>query len=38
MAVALLALALLAAAAIWVRLDHNRRGRYFWETAESAAK
>jgi hypothetical protein len=28
-----LALLILAALAIWIRLDHNQRGRYFWEGA-----
>ena len=29
---------LLAGAAVFVRWDHNRRGRYFWEPAAAAAK
>jgi hypothetical protein len=31
-ATALVVLAILAAAAIWIRWDHNQRGHYFWET------
>ncbi len=31
-ATALIVLAFLAAAAIWIRWDHNQRGHYFWET------
>jgi hypothetical protein len=29
-------LILLAAAAIWIRVDHNRRGHYFWKTPAPA--
>jgi hypothetical protein len=28
----LLALLILAALAVWIRLDHNQRGHYFWES------
>ncbi len=33
----LLGALLLTAAAFWTRMDHNRRGRYFWEAAPVAA-
>jgi hypothetical protein len=32
-ATALVILIALAAAAVWIRWDHNQRGRYFWEKA-----
>jgi hypothetical protein len=36
-AILLLLLVIVAGAAIWVRWDHQRRGRYFWEEAPAAA-
>ena len=35
-AVLILCLVAIAAAAVWIRWDHNRRGRYFWENAPAA--
>jgi hypothetical protein len=35
-ATALVVLLALAAAAIWIRWDHNQHGRYFWEKAPAA--
>ena len=35
-ATALIVLFVLAAAAIWIRWDHNQRGHYFWEPAPAA--
>ena len=37
-ALLVLALAVLAAAAAWTRVDHNRRGRYFWEDSPAAVR
>ena len=37
-AVAVLALLILLAAAIWIRVDHNRHGHYFWEVNGTAVR
>lgn len=34
--VLLVLLLIVAGAAVWIRWDHNRRGRYFWEPAPAA--
>jgi hypothetical protein len=33
----LVGLLILAAVAVWIRLDHNQRGHYFWEGARAGA-